>query len=148
MGLLLLVFIYHVEKKNGSILVWVLSFVNITMFADANICKKNDLCRFIFCRAVFSLHLKYQDRLEYMPRCCPALPDEVLPNSKVVESVIFLLATNLGVADQFDFNPTAVTKKADDSSGSFKDETTTMTGEDFSAEGSEEELTVRSGPSL
>lgn len=83
-----------------------------------------------------------------MPRCCPPLPDEVLPNSKVVESVIFLLATNLGVADQFDFSPTATTQKADDSNGSFKDETTMATGEDFSSgEGSEEELTVRSDPS-
>lgn len=39
-----------------------------------------------------------------MPRCCPALPDEVLPNSKTVESVVFQVATSLGVADQFEFS--------------------------------------------
>lgn len=95
-------------------------------------------CRFIFCRAVFGLHAKYRDKLEYMPRCCPPLPDELLPTSKVVETVIYLLASRLGVSDQFDCNPSS-TKKADGSNGSFKDETTT-TGEDFSAgEASSEE---------
>lgn len=94
--------------------------------------------RFIFCRAVFGLHAKYQDKLEYMPRCCPPLPDELLPTSKVVETVIYLLASRLGVSDQFDCNPSS-TKKVDVSNGSFKDETTT-TGEDFSAgEASSEE---------
>jgi len=87
--------------------------------------------RFIFCRAVFGLHSKYWDKLEYMPRCCPPLPDEFLPASKVVETVIYLLASRLGVSDQFDCKPSS-TKKAEGSNGSFKDETTT-TGEDFSA---------------
>lgn len=87
--------------------------------------------RFIFCRAVFGLHSKYRDKLEYMPRCRPPLPDELLPTSKVVETVIYLLASRLGVSDQFDCKPSS-TKKADASNGSFKDETTT-TGEDFSA---------------
>lgn len=95
-------------------------------------------CRFIFCRAVFGLHSKYRDKVEYMPRCCPPLPEELLPSSKVVETVIYLLASRFGVSDQFDCK-TSSAKKADVSNGSFKDETTT-TGEDFSAgEASSEE---------
>uniref|UniRef100_A0A7I4E8M4 Protein SCAI n=1 Tax=Physcomitrium patens TaxID=3218 RepID=A0A7I4E8M4_PHYPA len=94
-------------------------------------------CRFIFCRAVFGLHSKYRDKPEYLPRCNPPLPDELLPTSKVVEMVVYLLATRFGVSDQFDSRPSTA-KKADGLNGSFKDETTT--GEDFSAgEASEEE---------
>uniref|UniRef100_A0A7I4E8Y6 Protein SCAI n=1 Tax=Physcomitrium patens TaxID=3218 RepID=A0A7I4E8Y6_PHYPA len=87
-------------------------------------------CRFIFCRAVFGLHSKYRDKPEYLPRCNPPLPDELLPTSKVVEMVVYLLATRFGVSDQFDSRPSTA-KKADGLNGSFKDETTT--GEDFSA---------------
>ena len=87
---------------------------------------------------MFGLHSKYRDKPEYMPRCCPPLPDELLPSSKVVETVIYLLASRFGVSDQFDCKPSS-TKKGDGSNGSFKDETTT-TGEDFSAgEASSEE---------
>lgn len=62
-----------------------------------------DLCRFIFCRGVFALHSKFRDKPEFLPRCCPALPDEVLPNTSVVESLVFYLASSVGVADQFEF---------------------------------------------
>jgi len=62
-----------------------------------------DLCRFIFCRGVFALHSKFRDKPEFLPRCCPALPEEVLPNTPVVESMVFYLASSVGVADQFEF---------------------------------------------
>lgn len=61
------------------------------------------LCRFIFCRGVFALHSKFRDKPGFLPRCCPALPDEVLPNTQVVESMVFYLASSVGVADQFEF---------------------------------------------
>jgi len=62
-----------------------------------------DLCRFIFCRGVFALHSKFRDKPEFLPRCCPALPEEVLPNTPVVGSMVFYLASSVGVADQFEF---------------------------------------------
>ncbi|CAK9867060.1 unnamed protein product, partial [Sphagnum jensenii] len=57
--------------------------------------------RFIFCRAVIALHAKYGGKPEFAPRCCPALPDEMLPESEVVQAMVLQLATLLGVADQF-----------------------------------------------
>jgi hypothetical protein len=57
--------------------------------------------RFIFCRAVIALLAKYGGKPEFAPRCCPALPDEMLPESEVVQAMVLQLATLLGVADQF-----------------------------------------------
>ncbi|CAM6101476.1 unnamed protein product [Calypogeia fissa] len=64
--------------------------------------------RFVLCRATFSLHTLYHNRLEYIPRCLPKLPEEASPTQRIVELGVFQLATNLGVVDQFIFSPSTL----------------------------------------
>lgn len=59
--------------------------------------------RFILCRGVFALHSKFRGKPEFLPRCCPALPEEVFSNTPTVESLVRYLASSMGVADQFKF---------------------------------------------
>lgn len=68
--------------------------------------------RFIFCRGVFALHSKFRDKPEFLPRCCPALPNEVLPTTPVVESMVYYIASSVGVAEQFEFKGTSVKRSA------------------------------------
>ncbi|KAJ7532686.1 hypothetical protein O6H91_13G014400 [Diphasiastrum complanatum] len=57
--------------------------------------------RFIFARACFGLHKLYHSRYEFSPRCCPSLPDEMLPTSPLVEHGVLQIAQNFGIAKHF-----------------------------------------------
>lgn len=59
------------------------------------------LLRFIFCRACLALHTQYGRMQEYLPRCLPSLPKEVLPSEEAVEACIFRVASSLQVVEQF-----------------------------------------------
>jgi hypothetical protein len=66
------------------------------------------ILRFIFCHSVIYLHKNFHSKLtEYLPQSHPALPTTFLAHP-VVLSVVFRLASLLGVVDQFtDPHPTA-----------------------------------------
>ncbi|XP_024361146.1 uncharacterized protein [Physcomitrium patens] len=72
--------------------------------------------RFIFCRGVFALHLKYRHKPEFLPRCYPALPEEVLPNTHKVGRIVYYLAIAVGAADQFEFPHFSFKGTSDDQS--------------------------------
>ena len=55
------------------------------------------------CRGVFAHHSKFCEKTEFLPRCCPALPDEVLAASPIVESMVYYIASSVGMTDQFVF---------------------------------------------
>ncbi|KAI7981064.1 Protein SCAI [Camellia lanceoleosa] len=59
------------------------------------------ILRFIFCRSVLTFFCLREDSDEYLPVCIPQLPNSVSPNSDVVQSAIFRLASHLDVADCF-----------------------------------------------
>lgn len=73
--------------------------------------------RFILCRGVFALHSRFRDKPEFLPRCCPALPEEVLPTMPTVESLVSYLATSVGVADQFEFSHASMKRSGEGSEG-------------------------------
>lgn len=66
------------------------------------------LLRFIFCRACLALHRVYGIKREYLPRCLPSLPKELLPTEAAVEGCVFQIASSLQVADQFMFSSSAL----------------------------------------
>lgn len=66
------------------------------------------LLRFIFCRACLALHRVYGIKREYLPRCLPSLPKELLPTEAAVEGCVFQIASSLQVADQFMFFSSAL----------------------------------------
>ncbi|KAL3832992.1 hypothetical protein ACJIZ3_007728 [Penstemon smallii] len=62
------------------------------------------LLRFVFCRAVLSLHSSSFNKIEFVPECMPSLPEVVSPLSSTCQAEILRLANFFGAKNKFMFS--------------------------------------------
>ncbi|PON37329.1 Protein SCAI, partial [Parasponia andersonii] len=60
--------------------------------------------RFLFCRAVLTLHAPTFDKKEFIPKCVPSLPASLLPSTVTCQTLIMQIANIFGATDSFIFS--------------------------------------------
>ena len=59
------------------------------------------LYRFLFCRAVLTLHAPTFNKKEFIPKCVPSLPASLLPSTVTCQTIIMQIANIFGATDSF-----------------------------------------------